>query len=323
LFTQIADAVTQFDDYFEEKENAAGKLGCHPYQKVTTCFRMLANGCSADSLDAELRMSSTLILKTLKRFVRVVVQLFGPHYIWASNRQDVDLLLQEAERQGFLGMIGSIDCMHREWKNCPIGWQGEHRGHIHKPTIILEAVAGPNLWIWHTFFKLPGSLNDINVLHRSPIFDDLASGNTLQVEFSVNGHSYDMGYYLADDIYLDWATVIKGVHEPLNEKQKLFILKQAEYKKDVKRAFGVLHAKFAIVKGPTRLWFVEDLRYIKSCCVILHNMTVEDECGLPQAAFRTMTMRPSRICYQRNVPTIDQLTENHKKIESRVVHSRL
>ncbi|OEL24729.1 hypothetical protein BAE44_0014254, partial [Dichanthelium oligosanthes] len=24
-------------------------LGCHSYQKVTGCFRMLANGCSADS----------------------------------------------------------------------------------------------------------------------------------------------------------------------------------------------------------------------------------------------------------------------------------
>jgi hypothetical protein len=122
-------------------------------------------------------MSSTLILMTLKHFVQAVVQLFGPHYLRVPNHQDVELLLQEGERRGFPGMLGSIDCMHWEWKNCPIGWQGEHRGHIHKPTIILEAVAGPDLWIWHAFFGLPGSLNDINVLHRSPVFDDLASGN--------------------------------------------------------------------------------------------------------------------------------------------------
>ncbi|OEL15606.1 hypothetical protein BAE44_0023375, partial [Dichanthelium oligosanthes] len=85
LFARIADAIAQFNDYFEEKENAARKLGCHPYQKVTACFRMLANGYYADSLDAELRMSSTLILKTLKLFVRAVVQLFGPHYLRAPN----------------------------------------------------------------------------------------------------------------------------------------------------------------------------------------------------------------------------------------------
>ena len=66
LFARIADAVTQFDHYFAEKENAAGKKGCHPYQKITSCFRVLANGCAADSLDAELRMSKTTIIQSLK-----------------------------------------------------------------------------------------------------------------------------------------------------------------------------------------------------------------------------------------------------------------
>ena len=89
-------------------------------------------------------------------------------------------------------MIGSIDCMHWVWDKCPVAWHGEHKGHFHKPTIILEAVASYNLRFWHCFFGLPGSLNDINVLNRSPVFDDLASGNAPQFNFNVNDHSYDM-----------------------------------------------------------------------------------------------------------------------------------
>ena len=80
LFARIMDAVTRFDDYFKEKENAAGKMGCHPYQKITACFRMLANACSADSLDAELRMSKTTIIDNLKLFA-AVVHIFGPQYL--------------------------------------------------------------------------------------------------------------------------------------------------------------------------------------------------------------------------------------------------
>jgi hypothetical protein len=67
-------------------------------------------------------------------------------------------------------MLGSLDCMHWRWKNCPSAWQVQYLGHHHTPTVILlEAVASKDLWIWHAFFGLLGSLNDINVLHRSSI----------------------------------------------------------------------------------------------------------------------------------------------------------
>ena len=52
---------------------------------------------------------------------------------------------------------------------------------------------------------------------------------------------------------------------------------QESYRKDVERAFGVLQGRFAIIKQPARLWMKEDLRSIMLCCIILHNMIVEDD----------------------------------------------
>jgi hypothetical protein len=37
-------------------------------------------------------------------------------------------------------MIGSIDCMHWEWKNHLFGWQVHYSGHADGCTFILEAV---------------------------------------------------------------------------------------------------------------------------------------------------------------------------------------
>jgi hypothetical protein len=37
-------------------------------------------------------------------------------------------------------------------------------------SVFLEAVADYDLWIWHAFFGMAGTNNDINVLQRSLVF---------------------------------------------------------------------------------------------------------------------------------------------------------
>ena len=76
-----------------------------------------------------------------------------------------------------------------------------YTGHCHEPTIILEVVASQDLWIWHAFFGLLSSLNDMNVLDRSPVFTLLANGHAPPANYIFNGHEYRMRYYLVDGIY--------------------------------------------------------------------------------------------------------------------------
>ncbi|GJU27652.1 hypothetical protein Tco_1166273 [Tanacetum coccineum] len=46
------------------------------------------------------------------------------------------------EKHGLLGMLGSIDCMHWDWKNCRKALHGKFKRKDHKyPTLMLEAVA--------------------------------------------------------------------------------------------------------------------------------------------------------------------------------------
>ena len=72
-------------------------------------------------------------------------------------------------------------------------------------------VASQDLWIWHVFFGMLGSLNDINIFDRSHVFAVLAEGRTALVNYTINRHEYTMGYYLADKIYHNWSTFVKTI----------------------------------------------------------------------------------------------------------------
>ena len=157
-------------------------------------------------------------------------------------------------------------------KNCPIAWEGQFtRGDKGTSTISFEAVASHDLWIWHTFFGCASTLNDINFLDRSPVFDDIEQGNTPRVNFFVYQRQYNMAYYLADGIYPSYPTFVKSIRLPQSEPDKLFVQLQEGCRKDIERAFGVLHARFKII------WNIADLAIIMRSCIILHNMIVENE----------------------------------------------
>ena len=177
-------------------------------------------------------------------------------------------------------MLGSIDCMHWNWKNCPKAWQGMYCGKSRDATIVLEAVASEDLWIWHCFFGMPGTLNDINVLQRSHLFARLASGDAPACNYTINGHEYTKGYYLADGIYPPWCTFVKSIKEPKTKKQCEFARVQEAARKDIERAFGVLQSRFVIVCGPAHFWDKRTLKNIMTCYVIFHNMILEDERGM-------------------------------------------
>ncbi|OWY91001.1 hypothetical protein PHMEG_00040598 [Phytophthora megakarya] len=132
----------------------------------------------------------------------------------SPTEDDMQRLLDDNSRWGVVGMLGLVDCMHIEWKNCPASLAGQYKGKEKKPTVVLEAWADSRLWIWHCHFGSPGSLNDINILDQSPIFDNLLRGKAPRVEYTLNGNKYYMAYFLADGIYPDWPVFLKTISDP-------------------------------------------------------------------------------------------------------------
>jgi hypothetical protein len=70
---------------------------------------------------------------------------------------------------------------------------------------------------------------------------------------------------------------LRPYHKPRGNKRIYYAKAQEAARKDVERAFGVLQSRFAIVRGPARLWDEATLSNIMIACIIMHNMIIEDE----------------------------------------------
>nr|XP_043615645.1 protein ALP1-like [Erigeron canadensis] len=213
------------------------------------------------------------------RMHKGVIRLYGRTYLHRPTWTDLQRIYDMHERvHGFLGMIGSIDCMHWPWEMYPTAWRGTYtRGDIGRPSLILQAVASYDLWIWNAFFGPQGSRNDINVFESSPVLEDLISGLVPSASFYANGNFYERGYYLGDVIYPEYAIFIKTFTDPVDGKRKLFKKKQESARKGIERAFGVLKKGWKVLNHPAQYWDKVLMQDVIYACIILHNMMLEDD----------------------------------------------
>ncbi|XP_035845092.1 uncharacterized protein LOC110931239 [Helianthus annuus] len=127
LFTRIADDLAGLDPFFTQRSNARNYEGFTTLQKCTAAIRQLAYGTVADALDEYLQMSARTSRECLYRFCHNVVKLYSKQYLRKPNVCDVQQLYEAHEaRHRFPGMLGSIDCMHWAWHNCPTAWRGQY-----------------------------------------------------------------------------------------------------------------------------------------------------------------------------------------------------
>ncbi|XP_024006428.1 uncharacterized protein LOC112082940 [Eutrema salsugineum] len=161
LFLRIVHRLSNEVPFFQQRRDARGRLGLSALQKSTAAIRLLAYGTALDSVDEYLRLGATTARSCLENFVEAIINLFGDEYLRRPTAEDLQRLLNIGEERGFPGMIGSIDCMHWEWKNCHTAWKGQY----------------PQRY---------------NVLERSPVFDDIIKGQAPKVNFFVNGREYHL-----------------------------------------------------------------------------------------------------------------------------------
>ncbi|GJX84594.1 ALP1-like protein isoform X1 [Tanacetum coccineum] len=331
LFNKILNDILSYDvqplpeyfSYFRSRLDATGRNSIGSILKCTSAIRQMAYDTSPDAFDEYLQIAERTSRECLDHFTKCIHVLYYDKFLRRPTATDIQKTYElHEEKHGLPGMLESIDCMHWDWKNCPKSLHGQFKRSTNKyPTLMLEAVADQKLWIWHAYFGVPGANNDLNVLYGSPLFDDEIADIAPECPFVVNGHTYRKGYYLADGIYPAWSTFVKTFSVARDEKSLKFKRVQEAARKDIERAFGVLQGRWGIIRQPARAMQINTLKRIMYCCIILHNMILEDE-GF-EVNFRDMFVNPAPNIVRDWVERCDLHVRKTKELRDRKTHTDL
>jgi len=228
-------------------------------------LKMNAYGVAANAFWDYFQMGESTACKCCECFNEAILQCKELTSIYLQKLTHADaknFSNLHFSKHGIHGMLGCLDCMHVIWKNCPVAFQGAFQGKEGVPSLVLEAMADYNLWIWHAVFGFAGALNDLNIWENSSLLQDMVDGtmSTLDFEFTIAGKIFKKLFILVDGIYPEIARFVKTISVPTGCAQKTFAGWQEAARKNVERAFGVLQQKFQILCRPLEKW---DEKWIK------------------------------------------------------------
>lgn len=259
-----------------------GKPGASLEARLLLPIKCLSFGVPPKAFSDCFQMSPTLAKDCYNNFNQVLTGLHKAEYLRVPTQADLKAINRlHRNVHGVHGMFGSLDCMHTYWNKCPKAWQGSFKGKGDKPSTVLEGLSDHHLWLWHNSYGYAGTLNDVNIMNLSPLFESLLNGKFEELEqvvcpYSLGGETFDKLYILVDGIYPRYSRFVKGMKEPVTMEEKTLTTFQEAARKDVERAFGVLQSKFQALARPILLMDLQQIANLCSACVILHNMCVSD-----------------------------------------------
>ena len=277
----MEDFAATGDPFYLSTEDCFGHEIASFEARMLLPLKSIAFGVPPKTFRDYFQMSKTLARDCCINFYRKIRTVYESEYLRTPTKEDLKAITRLHQNVHKVpGMVGSLDCMHTYWKNCPVAWQGSYKGSKSKPSIVLEAMSDHHLFFWHCAYGYAGTLNDINILNLSPLLESFRDGSFEKLEdeicpFMIGTSAFQFLYILVDGIYPRWSRFVRGIKEPITQKEKTFTGFQESARKDIERAFGVLQAKFQILARPITLMDPE-LIGVMVACLILHNMCVSD-----------------------------------------------
>jgi hypothetical protein len=246
--------------------------------KLMCCLRILGRDNCLDDISEFSDMGESTALNVLTKFVLSFSINFGKEFISIPEGDNLKKVMDIYAKLGFPGCVGSIDATHLKWAMCPKSLSNICNGKESFPTIAYQAVVDHSRRIFHITQGMYGSTNDITITRYDKFCRDVKQGKVFKdVEFCLTDeletdHKCKGVYFICDGGYPKDSYLINpyGARSYMSEVYWSEWLESV--RKDVECTFGVLKARFRILRNGMRFHKKIVVDAVMITCCILHNM---------------------------------------------------
>jgi Plant transposon protein len=253
------------------------------FLKLLGTLRMLGKGCSWDllyelsgiSLEVHRRWTHAFLAKFSKELYPVYVH--GPR-----NAEELNKVTTLYAASGFPGCVGSTDCVHIRWDQCPAPWLSVFRnGKNSFASIAYEMTVDHTKRFQATTIGHYGTTSDKTIVKFDGFvnqvrFDALYTEAEYKLQVGENLWVIEKGVYLlVDGGYHKWRIMQCPLKHSVVEEETRWSEFAESVRKDVECSFGILKKRFQILKNAITWHSKSDIDNAVFSCVILHNMLHE------------------------------------------------
>ncbi|KAE8739193.1 hypothetical protein FOCC_FOCC015316 [Frankliniella occidentalis] len=274
--------VAMFQDLVEKvtpiirKQNTHLRESISPAERLSVTLRHLATGESQESLSCSFRIGQSTISGIIKETVKAIHTVLAPDYLkFPQSEEEWKVVAQDYEdRWNFPNCIGAMDGKHVTISP-PLKSGSMYYNYKKDFSIVLMAVVDAQLRFIYVDVGTNGRASDRGIWNKCSLKKGLEN-NTLAVPkpCTLNGTQQnfpyvllgDEGFTLSEQLMLPYPKDSVG-----NRKdRRIFNYRLSRARRCSENAFGVMAARFQILRAPIR-YDPDDVRDIVMSIVCLHN----------------------------------------------------
>jgi len=144
--------------------------------KLLISLRILGRGVTQDDISEPSYVSESHCGAIFRKFITNFSRLFKDEFIKLPTPSELESSMKAYAAVGFPGCVGSIDCTHIRWWNCPSKHRNSCHGKEGYPSLGFQMIVDPSKRIQYVSQAYFGTLNDQNICDVDPIIYNDTSG---------------------------------------------------------------------------------------------------------------------------------------------------